>query len=85
MNVEIGTEAAQFLEKEYIIGIFLAMYCSSMYRWLDTNKIYFSLLKVHKHEIFFLLFLQKPKPYGPKGLLHEILKIVFDTAEIFDF
>ena len=25
-------------------------------------------LKVHKHEIFFLLFLQKPKPYGPKGL-----------------
>ncbi len=26
------------------------------------------LLKVHKHEIFFLLFLQKPKPYGPKGL-----------------
>ncbi len=25
-------------------------------------------LKVHKHEIFFWLFLQKPKPYGPKGL-----------------
>ncbi len=25
-------------------------------------------LKVHKHEIFFILFLQKPKPYGPKGL-----------------
>ncbi len=25
-------------------------------------------LKVHKHDIFFLLFLQKPKPYGPKGL-----------------
>jgi hypothetical protein len=35
-------------------------------------------LKVHKHEIFFLLFLQKPKPYGP-------MKIVFDSAEIFDF
>ncbi len=26
MNVEIGTEAAQFPEKEYINGIFLAMY-----------------------------------------------------------
>ncbi len=26
MNVEIGTEAAQFPEKEYIIGIFLAVY-----------------------------------------------------------
>jgi hypothetical protein len=25
-------------------------------------------LKVHKHEIFLILFLQKPKPYGPKGL-----------------
>ncbi len=26
MNVEIGTEAAQFPEKEYINGIFLAVY-----------------------------------------------------------
>jgi hypothetical protein len=26
MNVEIGTEAAQFLEKEYINVIFLAVY-----------------------------------------------------------
>jgi hypothetical protein len=25
-------------------------------------------LKVHKHENFFLTFLQKPKAYGPKGL-----------------
>jgi hypothetical protein len=27
MNVEIGTEAAQFPEKEYIIGIFVAVQC----------------------------------------------------------
>jgi hypothetical protein len=28
MNVEIGTEAAQFPEKEYIVnGIFVAVYC----------------------------------------------------------
>ncbi len=26
MNVEIGTEAAQFPEKEYISGIFVAVY-----------------------------------------------------------
>jgi hypothetical protein len=26
MNVEIGTEAAQFAEKEYIKGIFMAVY-----------------------------------------------------------
>ncbi len=25
-------------------------------------------LKVHEHEIIFLIFLQKPKPYGPKSL-----------------
>jgi hypothetical protein len=25
-------------------------------------------LKVHKHEISFGLFLQKPNPFGPKGL-----------------
>jgi hypothetical protein len=28
MNVEIGTEAAQLPEKEYINGIFLAVYCT---------------------------------------------------------
>jgi hypothetical protein len=28
MNVEIGTEAAQFPEKEYINGIFVAVYHS---------------------------------------------------------
>jgi hypothetical protein len=34
---------------------------------------------------FFLLFLQKPNPYGPKSLEHEIFEILFDSAEIFDF
>jgi hypothetical protein len=29
MNVEIGTEAALFPEKEYISGIFLAVYTST--------------------------------------------------------
>ncbi len=27
MNVEIGTEAAQLPEKEYMNGIFVALYC----------------------------------------------------------
>jgi hypothetical protein len=31
MNVEIGTEAAQFQEKEYISGIFLAVPNSTSY------------------------------------------------------
>jgi hypothetical protein len=30
MNVEIGTEAAQFPEKEYISGIFLAVQWSKL-------------------------------------------------------
>jgi hypothetical protein len=29
MNVEIGAEAAQFPEKEYINGIFVAVWCYS--------------------------------------------------------
>jgi hypothetical protein len=28
LNVEIGTEASQFPEKEYINGIFLSVYCT---------------------------------------------------------
>jgi hypothetical protein len=35
MNVEIGTEAAQITEKEYINGIFLAMQCSTSW---DAGK-----------------------------------------------
>jgi hypothetical protein len=36
---------------------------------------------------FFLPFLQKPKPYGPKGLKHEIFEnsIRFRFDSIFDF
>ncbi len=30
MNVEIGAEAALFPEKEYISGIFVAVYCKPL-------------------------------------------------------
>jgi hypothetical protein len=40
MNVEIGTEAAQFPEKEYINGIFLAV--QERRRWMKTNLVDFS-------------------------------------------
>ncbi len=44
MNVEIGTEAAQFPEKEYINGIFLAVY-----NWVQFSpKSYWMCLMVHK-------------------------------------
>jgi hypothetical protein len=37
MNVEIGTEAAQFPEKEYIInGIFLAVQTLTVGAWLGA-------------------------------------------------
>jgi hypothetical protein len=42
MNVEIGTEAAQFPEKEYINGVFLAVQFSSIYvptTFHNVNKL----------------------------------------------
>jgi hypothetical protein len=33
MNVEIGTEASLFPEKEYIIGIFLAVWNNVSFSW----------------------------------------------------
>jgi hypothetical protein len=44
MNVEIGTEAAQFTEKKYINGIFLAVYV------MDSKQEY----KIIKQESFIL-------------------------------
>jgi hypothetical protein len=41
-NVEIGTEAAQFTEKEYINGIFVAMYDSKITNPVTVDFIYFS-------------------------------------------
>jgi len=38
MNVEIGTEAAQFPEREFINGIFLAVYLARKLVNLPTNK-----------------------------------------------
>ncbi len=38
MNVKIGTEAAQFPEKEYINGIFLAMYVAEKASWDPANR-----------------------------------------------
>jgi hypothetical protein len=37
MNVEIGTEAAQFPEKEYINGIFLAVQTLTVGAWLGAS------------------------------------------------
>jgi hypothetical protein len=39
MNVEIGTEAAQFPEKEYINGIFFAVYNTLILIWHNTKII----------------------------------------------
>jgi hypothetical protein len=38
MNVEIGTEAAQFPEKECISGIFLAVHILYMFSFIFKNE-----------------------------------------------
>ncbi len=39
MNVEIGTEAAQFPEKEYINGVFVAVWTASRYlSWVFVQE-----------------------------------------------
>ena len=54
MNVEIGTEAAQFPEKEYINGIFIAVQCRIKNRTsepklaINTGKLLFLSLLVNK-------------------------------------
>jgi hypothetical protein len=40
MNVEIGTEAAIFPEKEYINGIFLAVYAIFIFHWVRKNGLF---------------------------------------------
>jgi hypothetical protein len=46
MNVEIGAEAALFPEKEYISGIFVAVY--SIYRmWIATISFFNETFREH--------------------------------------
>jgi hypothetical protein len=41
MNVEIGTETVQFSGKEYINGIFVAVYCMNVRRKTEMPNIFF--------------------------------------------
>jgi hypothetical protein len=54
MNVEIGTEAAQFPEKEYIKGIFLAVYLSLCIAVRNTFPIIMFLYSYVKKKNAFL-------------------------------
>jgi hypothetical protein len=48
INVEIGTEAAQFLEKEYINEIFLAAWTDSFYMCSGEKWIICRILLIEK-------------------------------------
>jgi hypothetical protein len=49
MNVEIGTEAAQFPEKEYINGIFVAVRYSSTVTLAQFSSRYHQLIHIQSH------------------------------------
>ncbi len=51
MNVEIGTEAVQFPEKEYLNGIFVAVYLRCQIVSLILVHIIFNIFKL-KYECF---------------------------------
>ncbi len=42
-------------------------------------------LKVHKHEVFLYFFCKNRNLMVPRACNTRFLKIVFDSAEIFDF
>ncbi len=63
MNLEIGTEAAQFLEKEYINGIIVAVLPTSLSSYLRTLLLPFPCLYFH------LLFSSSRLLYSPLILL----------------
>ncbi len=46
MNVEIGTEAAQFPEKKYINGIFVAVCCNGIIQCPAIKNVEISVLVV---------------------------------------
>ncbi len=62
MNVEIGTEAAQFPEKEYINGIFLAVRVASDY--------------LHRCRVFALVRIKKLREKGSKTLYASIFLLL---------
>jgi hypothetical protein len=50
------------------------------------GRFFSPVLKVHKHEIFFLTFFAETESLWSQGpVTRDFLKIVFDSAEIFDF
>jgi hypothetical protein len=56
--------------------------CVSNFPYPVECQIY---LKVHKHEIFFYFFCRNRNLMVPRTCKTRFLKIVFDSAELFDF
>jgi hypothetical protein len=62
MNVEIGTEAAQFPEKEYINGIFVAVFTECLYLLLQRRAVFSDLLFFSKHNTVYTVFADIMRP-----------------------
>ena len=55
------------MKPHYQVGCYTFFLLSKFFFYL-CERYSPAFLKVHKHKNFFLLFLQKSNPYGPKGL-----------------
>jgi hypothetical protein len=60
MNVEIGTEAAQYPEKEYINGIFVAV--STVHCTVRENKVLQHVLRKQSTVVYILSELGTDRP-----------------------
>ncbi len=64
-DLELGA-LTKWLASRMLIWVSAGFSTKPLFHTLQA-RLYKQDLKVHKHEIFLNTFLQKPKPYGPKG------------------
>ncbi len=87
LNGEISTTSVYISVNNNTNFSFFRFFLSIIYG-MDSAKILSKAtvpLKVHKHEFFIYFFCRNRNLMVPRACNTRFLKIVFDSAEIFDF